>query len=97
MKHNKTEEKPFQVFTFLVRDWLYANSFPCGTNGGSRILDRAMLVDDVLPELRQIRTDINAMFEELSWFLMCQPKDSMTADLFYDGRASGLSEEFMCN
>ncbi|KAF1616967.1 UNVERIFIED_CONTAM: Atlastin-1, partial [Eudyptes robustus] len=74
MEENENQSKPFQSLVFLVRDWPSPYDMEYGFQGGHRLLETRLQVNDRQHnELQQIRKHIKESFEEIKCFLMPHP------------------------
>ncbi|GAB6021766.1 hypothetical protein CHUAL_004344 [Chamberlinius hualienensis] len=88
-------EKPFQKLQFLVRDWSFPYEADYGTEGGSKILERRLLISDRQhPELQQLRRHIKSCFSDISCFLMPHPGLRVATNPHFDGRLIDIESDF---
>ncbi|CAD5218109.1 unnamed protein product [Bursaphelenchus okinawaensis] len=74
LEENENKSKPFQSLVFLVRDWPSPYDMEYGFQGGIRLLDTRLQVNDRQhTELQQIRKHIKESFDEIKCFLMPHP------------------------
>ncbi|CAK8679212.1 unnamed protein product [Clavelina lepadiformis] len=90
-------ERPFQGFCFLQRNWVDEDFYPCGFDGGSKYLDDT-LDEDVTVSTQSIidKREIKISFDEMGCFLLPRPGELVTGEksegyeLFY----KDLEEDF---
>lgn len=89
-------EKAFQNFIFLIRDWNNPDDFEFGVNGGQRYLDDILAIKPNQPEdIKSVREFLKATFNKLSCALLPYPGKTVARDSNYDGRWSSMDEDFL--
>ncbi|XP_064482960.1 atlastin-2-like [Ornithodoros turicata] len=81
--------KPFQKMVFLVRDWMYPDDHQYGLEGGNAFLNTWLNRGGP----SKCADHITSTFDNIECFLMPHPGDKVKKSSF-DGRLSGLSDEF---
>ncbi|CAD6194565.1 unnamed protein product [Caenorhabditis auriculariae] len=87
--------KPFQSLLFLVRDWSFPYEAEYGFQGGQRILDKRLELNEKQhEELQQLRVHIRSCFENISCFLMPHPGLRVATNPNFDGKLVDIEKEF---
>ncbi|CEF69874.1 Atlastin [Strongyloides ratti] len=87
--------KPFQHLLFLVRDWSYPYEAEYGFEGGKRVLESRLHIDEKQHhELRQIREQIHECFEKMECFLMPHPGLKVATNPNFKGHLNEIDGEF---
>lgn len=86
---------PFQKLLFIVRDWPYAKETGYGWNGKNKIDTILAGDDEQLPEMRQLRRQIVANFEEISGFLMPYPGKIIAQGESHTGELCQIEAKFV--
>ena len=90
------DQKPFQSFMFLIRDWNNPDEYPFGFDGGRKYLDEVLVVKPQHPaELKSVREYIKSSFDKLSCSLLPYPGKTVARDSNYDGRWAPMDEDFL--
>ena len=83
---------------FLVRDWNYPDDNAYGLQGGQKLLNKVMKVEEhQQPVLKSLREYIFGSFDNISCFLMPHPGSTVATKKKYDGRWSLIDKDFVDN
>jgi atlastin len=95
LKETDTDEKPFQKLVFLIRDWFAPKDHPYGLEGGHTLLEKRLAIKDgQLPELQEIRRNIESCFNKINCYLMPPPGKIVANQTFY-GTIADIEPEFI--
>jgi tRNA A-37 threonylcarbamoyl transferase component Bud32 len=96
-ENNSTnQEKPFQSFLFLMRDWMEDENFKYGFEGAEKYIENVMSTKTGKDYEIKVREQIESNFKKISCFLLPFPGD-VVKNKSYDNRFSGLDFEFQEN
>ncbi|XP_068619110.1 atlastin-like [Battus philenor] len=91
----KAEGAPFQHLQLLVRDWSVPYEYPFGAEGGQRLLEKRLEVNENQhEELKTLRREIRSFFTKLSCFLLPHPGMKVATSPEFNGRLSDIDAEF---
>lgn len=90
---NSTDEKPFQKFIFLVRNWPYSyqNRYGYSEAVTEQKLAKTKNQSD---EMRLLRTRIPSVIDSIQTFLMAHP-GSVVLEENFKGKLCGINKEFI--
>ncbi|CAG0888198.1 unnamed protein product [Darwinula stevensoni] len=89
------EEKPFQSFLFLVRDWRNNHEYHYGNEGGREFLDDKLQTSGKQrEEVKSVKEDIKCCFADINCFLMPYPGEKVAGDPHFNGYLSDINEDF---
>lgn len=91
----QTSVKPFQYLLFLVRDWQYAWEIDYGWYGQEVIDDLLVSTEEQTPEMRKLRHNINASFEDIGVFLMPHPGLIVAESQNFTGELKQIEPNFV--
>ncbi|CAG0885791.1 unnamed protein product [Darwinula stevensoni] len=90
-----SDDKPFQNFLFLVRDWRNHHEFPYGSVGGQAFLKEKLQTSGrQREEVKKVKEGIKECFEKLNGFLMPYPGEKVAGDLHFSGSLSDIQLDF---
>ncbi|CAG0891479.1 unnamed protein product [Darwinula stevensoni] len=90
-----SNDKPFQNFLFLVRDWRNHHEVPYGSEGGQAFLDEKLKTSGrQREEVKKVKEDIKFCFTKLNCFLMPYPGERVAGDPHFSGSLSDIREDF---
>ncbi|CAG0900903.1 unnamed protein product [Darwinula stevensoni] len=90
-----SDDKPFQNFLFLVRDWRNHHEVPYGSEGGQEFLDEKLKTSGRQREdVKKVKEDIKFCFTKLNCFLMPYPGERVAGDPHFSGSLSDIQEDF---
>jgi len=92
----ETDETPFQNLVFLIRDWSFAYEHDYGLEGGNKLLEKKLIVNEKQPQqLQRVRKHIRSCFESIKCFLMPHPGKIVATNPKFDGRIADIDEDFL--
>lgn len=81
---------------FIIRDWSSPEEYDFGLDGGKKFIQNYLKIKNFhTPELQAVRTHLQTTFEGISAFLMPYPGKTAARNSTFDGRWSGIDEEFV--
>lgn len=87
---------PFQKLLFLVRDWSYPYDAPYGLEGGEKILERRLAINEKQhPQLQELRQHIRSCFSSIACCLLPHPGLKVATSPLFDGRPKDIEHEFI--
>lgn len=93
-----SKEKPFQQLVFLIRDWRWPDEYEYGVEGGNRLLnDRMHIEDEPDSQDLQIRDRIKSCFDKTMCYLMPYPGENVSENSKFKGCLSDMKENFVDN
>lgn len=90
-----TNEKPFQYLLYIVRDWPYVHEHDYGLYGHELIDDFFASNNDQTSDIRELRKQINASFEEIGAFLMPHPGFIVAREQHFTGDLRQIHPDFI--
>jgi len=87
---------PFQKLQYLVRDWQFPYEYPYGAEGGDRVLQKQIQVEEKQhPELQALRKGLVSCFSDMSNFLLPHPGRHVATNPQFKGNLKQIDEEFL--
>lgn len=88
--------KPFQKLIFVIRDWGSPDEFNYGFEGGNEFINAFLKIRDFhTDQLKKVRQHMQNTFESIEGFLLPYPGKMVARNSSYDGRWSGIEEDFV--
>ncbi|KAL3320650.1 Atlastin-3, partial [Cichlidogyrus casuarinus] len=91
------DSKPFENLLFLIRDWCYKHEYDYGFEGGQKLLDKRLDIDDddTHSELKNLRIHLKSCFSRLYCFLLPHPGMEVASDPNFDGKLKDINPPFV--
>uniref|UniRef100_A0AC35UAX4 GB1/RHD3-type G domain-containing protein n=1 Tax=Rhabditophanes sp. KR3021 TaxID=114890 RepID=A0AC35UAX4_9BILA len=91
----KSDGKPFQALTFLVRDWSCKHQYEYGFNGGQSLLGKKLDIhQNHHSSLNSLRKNLKNYFEKMKCFLMPHPGLIVSHDPEFTGKLDEMEKDF---